>query len=536
MKLEDTVSSFQRLRKEDKHGWKAAVEKGKEMERNEESLLICGYFTHASIDRERRLLDERRTKWIARRMDMITEEWKKRLQPEEVKYRVNKQAVEKKIATYSKEEIQWNEGRQVEERLLMERLLICEVNKWEQLFWNKLKSFLDQIGNGRAEEEQRLKREWRANYWKRLNSQMHAALKRWSDIENIESHHKRTLRREWESSISQLFEVVPRERNLVSLSKVRGWIEGLDDDEIGLQSRIENEIEDIEFRLKLGSDLGRFDLFCDEDSLFECTYYRSKWLYLWQNSSDFRRDSTVPLKIYARALKRNQNITHITFSQLDSDSVVNRLQAITCDLPWVTSVSRDLSMRHRFDERTLPPIHHGILFIKSTNNDLITFAKDIRLKLDPSSAYIFTDAGDFDIDSGRLEGDARVLISFVGPSGKSLRLKLKHSGVEGAPLEVTLGPTIIQLDPSSKSSLTIDDITLYPVQDPGSSKSDYPGILFEPGVWNDIIVNFRRTAKVLKGRHGHFLHDIELLDESGLEYRPRNSRPYSVYIYIFTVY
>ena len=136
------------------------------------------------------------------------------------------------------------------------------------------------------------------------------------------------------------------------------------------------------------------------------------------------------------------------------------------------------------------------------------------------------------MDSGRLKGDGRVLISFVGPSGQSLRLKLKHSGSENASLEVTLGPTIIQLDSSSKSSLTIDDITLYPVQDPGSSESDYQGISFEPGVWNDIIISFRRATKYSERWHGHFLHDIELLDESGLEYHPRNSRPYSFFYFI----
>ena len=181
------------------------------------------------------------------------------------------------------------------------------------------------------------------------------------------------------------------------------------------------------------------------------------------------------------------------------------------------------------DSSTLPAIHRDILFIKSTNIDLITFAKEIRLKLDPSSTYIFTDAGDFDIRSGKLRGDARVLISFVGPSGQSLILKLKHSGSENAPLEVTLGPTIIQLDPPSKSSLTIDDITLHPVQGPGSSESENPGISFEPGIRNDLIINFRPPENWNKYiGHGHFLHDIELLDESGLEYHPRNSRLYSV--------
>ena len=40
------------------------------------------------------------------------------------------------------------------------------------------------------------------------------------------------------------------------------------DEEIRL--RMENEIEDTEFRLKLGSRTGRFEQFWDDDALFEC--------------------------------------------------------------------------------------------------------------------------------------------------------------------------------------------------------------------------------------------------------------------------
>jgi hypothetical protein len=119
-------------------------------------------------------------------------------------------------------------------------------------------------------------------------------------------------------------------------------------------------------------------------------------------------------------------------------------------------------------------------------------------------------------NSGKLQNKARVLISFVAPtSGPSLTLRLKHSGREDGTLEVTLGSTIIQLNPSSMSSLTIDDITLYPI--PGPSESDH--LSFEPGIRNDIVIQFRGTVEF--ERHGHFLHDIELLDEAGLE-DPRN--------------
>ena len=38
------------------------------------------------------------------------------------------------------------------------------------------KVFLAQIGNDRVEEKERLTKEWwKANFWKRLNTQMHAA-------------------------------------------------------------------------------------------------------------------------------------------------------------------------------------------------------------------------------------------------------------------------------------------------------------------------------------------------------------------------
>ena len=367
---------------------------------------------------------------------------------------------------------------------------------------------------------------------------MHAALKRWSDTDKDEN--LKFLGAYWASSINQYFEIV-EEPYSISLSQLRRQIISLnkwDNPRIKISDearlRFENEIDDTEFILKFGSDWKLLDhQFWDHasDSLFKCRYSRSKWLKLY-----LRQDSTIPLEIYLHALKGNQNIIHIAFAAAHSE--INRFHAIICDLPWVTSIS--LSPVH-----TPPTIHRDHLFIKSTDNDLITFAEETRLKLDPFSTYIFTDVEDFHVDEvlEGLTGDARVLISFVAPtsaSGKSLILKLKHSGSEDATLEVTLGPTVIRLDPSSKSSLTIDDITLHPVQDPGPSEPDYPGLSFESGVWNDIIINFRRTAKAQKGRfdsqsHGHFLHDVELLDESGLEYHPRNSRSYSAFL-IYSVY
>ena len=477
MKVEDTVSTLQRLRKENGDNWKAVVEKGKEEEQKEESLPLSDYFMHSSIERERQLLDEKRGKWIARRMEMITKETKERFQGEMgVNYRVNKQAVEKRPATKLREEVDF-EDLLYSEQYLMELLLVYEVNEWEQLFLNKFKAFLDQIGDDRVEEKERLTREWKANCWKRLNPQMHAAEIR---LANDKNWFLRNLGERWASSILQFFEGVENP-NSTSLFEFidqfeRGERRPLDGD---IRLRMEKEIEDTEFRLKRGSNLRRFDQFWDNDTLFKCRYSRSKWLYL-----DLY--STVPPEIFSRALKRNKNIIHIAFSKYDSDSVINRFQATVCDLPWVTSISRETFQRLQ----CIPTIHRDLLFIKSIHNDLITFTEKVRPELDSGSTYIFTDAEGSDIYSEKLGNNARLLISFVPPkSGQNLILRLKHSGEEDAPLEVSLGSTVIQINPSSKSesSLTIDDITLYPIHYPGPSESS-AHLSFEPGIRNDITV------------------------------------------------
>ena len=492
MKAEDTISAFHRLRE---GNGEAVVEKGREEERTYE-LVASDYFLNSSIERERRLLDETRVKWIARRMDMITEETKERLLGMGVEYRVDDQAVEKKPSTKTSEE---EKEMLDEEQFYMELLLVCEVREWEQRFWNKFKVFLDQIDNDRVEEKQRFAREWRANCWKRLNPQMHAALKRIADVDDMEykGYFLEVLGKQWAFSISLLFEGV-HNPDVMSISDLRRQLKD-EDEEIRL--RMENEIEDTEFRLKRGSDLGRFDQFWDDDGLlFKCRYSRSKWLY-------FYGYSTVPLEVYSHALKGNRNIFHISFGFMNLDFDVNRF---LCDLPWVTSITPDRSV-------SVPAVPRDLLFIKSTNNDLNTFAKEIKLV--PSSTYIFSDAGIYAFYSGNLGSNARVLISFVPPtSGNSLTLRVKHSGEEDPPLEVTLGSTIIQLNPpSSKSSLTIDDITLYPFE--VSDPSEFDHLSYVPEVRNDIVIQFIAT----RGWHGHYLHDIELLDENGLEYMPHSA-------------
>ena len=307
------------------------------------------------------------------------------------------------------------------------------------------------------------------------------------------------LSNQWASLISQLFDGVDNPDG-VSLSILRRQIEYKSEE---FRIRMEREMEDVEFRLKRGSDLGRFDQFWDDHTLFNCRYSRSNWLRFYIK--------TTPPEVYSHALKRNKHITHISFTGFDmhSDFDVN---LFLCDLPWVTSISLD-------DFATIPAVRRDLLFIRSTNNDLNTFAK--RIELVPSSTYIFSDAGFFDSCLGILAGiNARLLISFVAPtSGKRLILRVKHSGVENPPLELTLGLTKIQLNPSSKSSVTMDDITLYPTQVSGPSESDH--LSFEPEVRNVISTRIIRQDEY--PFNCNFLHDIELLDEDGLEYMPHSA-------------
>ena len=371
-------------------------------------------------------------------------------------------------------------------------------------------------------ETERLTREWKANCWKRLNSQRDAALKRMADVDDFKDKRweLKVLGEKWASCIRHFFEGVenPDGITVPKLRRIIGdGVRRLNRDKDS-SDRMQIEIDDAEFRLKRGSELDRFDQFWDEDFLFDCRYSRSKWLYILgaQVSPPIFSRSTVPLEVYSHALKGNKNITHISFGPMHSDFDVNRF---LCDLPWVTSISLDWFA-------TIPAVPRNLLFIES--NDLNTFAKEI--KSDSSSTYIFSEARMDHLYSNKLGRNARVLISFVAPnSGKRLILRVRHSGgEEDPPLEVTLGSNNIHLNPSSKSSLTIDDITLYPIGVSGLSESDH--LSFLPEVRNDIFIQFIVPADFhdfhdhyFHGFHGHYLHDIELLDDAGMQYMPHSA-------------
>ena len=93
----------------------------------------------------------------------------------------------------------------------------------------------------------------------------------------MEKYNLYTLSEEWVSSIRQLFEGVENTNS----SDLKEEINKDSDDDVidsykESRLRLEKEIEDIEFRLRRGSESGRFDQFWDDDGLFECRYSRGQ--------------------------------------------------------------------------------------------------------------------------------------------------------------------------------------------------------------------------------------------------------------------
>ena len=132
---------------------------------------------------------------------------------------------------------------------------------------------------------------------------MDAALKRMADLDDFEHKDKalKSLGEEWASCIRQFFEGYENPYG-TTLPEMRRIIGDIDKDS---SDRMQIEIVDAEFRLKCGSELGRFDQFWDDYTLFDCRYSRSKWLVFDQYFSN------VPLEVYSHYLKGNKNITHI---------------------------------------------------------------------------------------------------------------------------------------------------------------------------------------------------------------------------------
>ena len=73
---------------------------------------------------------------------------------------------------------------------------------------------------------ERLTREWKANYWKRLHIQMHAALKRMADVDDLEDDsYSEDLGNQWASLISELSGGVENpDIHVASLFDLRRWI------------------------------------------------------------------------------------------------------------------------------------------------------------------------------------------------------------------------------------------------------------------------------------------------------------------------
>jgi hypothetical protein len=236
--------------------------------------------------------------------------------------------------------------------------------------------------------------------------------------------------------------------------------------------RLKKELADIEFRIAQGLD--RCDQFFDDDQLLTCRHSRSKVLGLYS-------DSLTPFDFYSRALKGNDDVIRIYFS-CESDQQYFWFTETICDLASVTSISVE-------DPQRLPPIQRDTpLFIDDDHpQSLETFLNNDQSLARTRDTYVFT----------QYTNPRVVAVSFVGPSSGNLILRLNHRA-RGPDTTLTVLGTSFTL--TIPESITIDDISLHPIDNSSSQVS------FMPNTRNNLIF---QTSLM------YYLQDLQLLDEDG---------------------
>jgi hypothetical protein len=228
--------------------------------------------------------------------------------------------------------------------------------------------------------------------------------------------------------------------------------------------RLKKELADVEFRIAQGLD--RCDQFSHDSRLLHYRHSRDRSKSLFLDDDDFE----APLDFYSRALKGNDDVTHIFFSCYSDQQYAWFAETIR-DMPSVTSISvRNL--------QRLPPIRRDTpLFIGDYDHSqsLETF-----LNNDPSLARI-RDTFVF----MQYSNHWTIAVSFIGPSSGNLRLRLKHLARR-------------------------PDINLHPISDSSSLLS------FMPNIRNNLIL---QTSS-----YGYVLQDLQLLDGDGNPYAQPSQR------------
>ena len=395
----------------------------------------------------------------------------------------------------SNQDLELFESLLIEEWCLSEKLMVYEVERWEEQLWERAKAFFD---SDEVSEKERLANEWRANSWKRLDANIRAMDARMDAAKANTNLGERTgsewldekyrsIQQAWQSvlerfvgsktpSISPSMPLPHPEHERPPAWRM-GSVNVTQRRRLArqMENRFTMEIEDVTNRLNQG--LERCNDFMVHSMLVECRHSRSKVLTL----DTLLR---VPLEVLSRELKRNKNVIYLHF-HVYSDEAYPWVADMIRDMPWVTTI-------YVQDAKRLPDIQRDtplcINDLYTQDIDFQTFLNDDPRLASSQDTFIF------------FYFTPTIAVSFVGPESGNLILKLSHSSADGAYL--TVKGTSFQL--AIPHSFTVDYITLY-------AHPSEPGHLsFERGTRNNLIIQVTRNNP-----YDYDIHDIQLLDEAG---------------------
>lgn len=557
MQIDDTMSVRQRNRE-----CKMDGARGENWESTDEELvnqsssfgLDCQYLELGRLEKFRRSLDAPFRDWIEHYMRWVILETRRIIKNEKLE-KLEFERVESEIERRTSARNDGSEEREVienvetdlveilfiDERFHMEKLLVYEVERWEFQLQDKMKNLLDTLGRDKVLEKKRLEKEWRANCWKRLNTDICAmearmnmakmgldartkgeTTRRWELIHN-------NIREVWQSFMEQaigtsgsllspepdcLSDLCDQTTQILAQSSLTEALKQQMREQCcrrreEMTSRLKSELDHIKLRLQRGLDC--YNQFWSSPKVIECRYSQSKWLRI--NKSD-----SALLKVYSHELKSNNHILWIGFSECKED--LKGVVEMFSKTPSLTSIYFYGVQHHKF---TFKIPNNKLLFINDLSHHgsnpmrMMNFLNNSynQSQQEQTSTYntlIFMDTVAATIHGSELHlgAAAKIAIRFFGPESGALILKLIHRSVHvSGPdprLKVQTLPSIEPFKFTIPSSLTIDEITLHPV-------SNSPYILsFTPGTQN--ILTITPMPSLTYG-----IQDIQLLDEQKKPYK-----------------
>ena len=456
------------------------------------------YLEQGRFEAMQRSLGVARGEWIQTYMCQVIAETRERLQAEEASIRKvdeiladeantkgrrkepdSEQAVEGEsngTTVDIDDESEVVEGLLIEERRLMEKLFVYEVETWEDKLWKKAEEF---IRSDEVQEKERVKKEWETNCWKRFRAHIQAMDKRMedakADIKETNDDRFKAVHGEIQETWKSAQERFVRGARPSSTKSCRNRLEEdlrnvktrmvRKQQQVEMKSRLGKELDDVEFRFEQGLD--KCDQFWGGDRLVRARHSRAKWLDM-PISSD-----KAKLEAFSRALETRNDVIYIDFWGSDIGWVIESIQM----LPSLTSViinKRDKTkFLHRIPDiqRDSPLSVNTEIDWSDTNEDAHSDGTNDALTILPNNkkpvnktqrTFIFiTNPGRSPAFSSTEIGlnHPSLVISFFGPPSGTLTLRLRHrSSRPEATLIVTGSPKRFKFEypiPSSHSTQTV---------------------------------------------------------------------------------